>query len=522
MLKPLKFISSILVSILILIFFLIVSYHLSLRFFSQILYQKGINHNQDQKYDLAIAVLKKAVSYQSNDPEIWKALGRAYNVQGGIKPFKGAFNVSNMAKKAFRKATSLNPFDSEAFFGLAVETARLEQLYPYIFHKKGQNPHNALPYFQKALQSSPNTVSYHYSFALYLDEQNNKDLLMQTIRNMARIYPQTYYEIKKEPFWSPEASKAFKNGLKQAIDEKISLRSAHMVMSALLSKENDWPTAINHYKTALTYQANDNNSGNYLHLGRLYLENGQLKEAEEVFLKALTVSREREKHLKHLYWVYKKMGHLKEIDPFFQRIKNRLGTSQPIDIMTAQAFIELKNYRQAEDLLTTINKKNSTAEAYYLLARIAESKKNWDKMELAIQKATVLEPRNGWYHFKFSEVLKRLKKLDRAEQEAGLAIQNSRKPSEWMFNHRGWIRWDKKDYPGAVEDWEQAITLKPQKAYLYAQAAKGYHKMGQWERTVEYYQKAMDLDPKNKKYQKKYNFFKEKVSSTQSDRHHVE
>ena len=515
MLKPLKFISSILFSILILIFFLIFFYQLSLRLFSQILYQKGINHIQAQKYDLALAVLQKAVSYQNNDPEIWKALGRAYHFQGLTKPFREAFDVSNKARKAFLKATNLNLLDSEAFFGLAVETARLERYYPYVFHKKDQNPHNALPYFQKAIRLRPNSIYYHYALVRYLNEQNNKDLLMQTIRNMARIYSQIYYKIKKEPFWSSEASKAFKIGLKQAIDEKISLRSAHKVMSDLLSKENDWPRAINHYKNALTYQENANNSGNYLHLGYLYLENGQLKDAEEIFLKALTMSREKEKHLKHLYRVYEKMGHLKEIDPLFQRIKNRVGTSQQIDIMTAQAFIELKNYRQAEDLLTTINKKKPSAESYYLLARIAESEKNWDKMELAIQKATVLEPGNSRYHFKFSEVLKRLKKLDRAEKEAGLAIQNLRKPHAGMFNHRGWIRWDKKDYPGAVKDWEQAIILKPQKAYLYAQAARGYHKMGQWERTVEYYQKAMNLDPKNKKYQKKYNFFKEKVRSAQ-------
>jgi len=513
MLKPPKF----LFSILILFIFLIVSYHLAPRLFAQILYQKGRNHNQDQKYDLAIALLKKAVSYQPRDPRIWKALGRAYNVQGGIKPFKDAFNVSNMAKKAFSQATSLNPFDSEAFFGLAVETARLEQLYPYLFHKKGQNPHNALPYFQKAIQLSPNTVSYHYSFALYLDEQNNKDLLMETIRNMARIYPQTYYKIKKEPFWSSEASKAFKDGLKQAIDEKISLRNAHMGMSALLSKENDWSTAINHYKNALTHQADENNAWNYLRLGRLYLENSQLKEAEEVFLKALTMSSEKEKHLKYLHRIYKKKEYREEFYQFFQRIRIDLGPFPQIDILNARYLIDQENYRQAEGLLTTINKKNSSAEAYYLLADIAESEKNWDKMELAIQKATVLEPGNSWYHFKFSEVLERLIKLDRAEKEAGLAIQNSRKPRAWMFNHRGWIRWDKKDYPGAVEDWEQAIALKPQKAYLYAQAAKGYHKMGQWERTVEYYQKAINLDPKNKNYQKKYNFFKEKYSSIQSN-----
>ncbi|MFQ5486765.1 MAG: tetratricopeptide repeat protein, partial [Desulfobacterales bacterium] len=120
---------------------------------------------------------------------------------------------------------------------------------------------------------------------------------------------------------------------------------------------------------------------------------------------------------------------------------------------------------------------------------------------------------NSWYHFKFSEVLERAKKLDRAEKEAGLAIQNSRKPRAWMFNHRGWIRWSKKDYTGAIKDWEAASLLKPQKAYLYAQIAEGYYKMGRWENAISYYQKAINLDPKNKNYQKKYHSLKKKQSA---------
>ena len=420
-----------------------------------------------------------------------------------------------MAKKAFLKATRLNPFDSKAFFSLASEMARIEQLSPFIFNNKNHTQQDTLLYFQKAILLRPNSIYDHYALARYLNEQNNKALLMQTNQNMSRIYPPTYYKIKKEPYWSSEASKAFQKGLNQAIEEKISLRNTHMVMSALLAGDKNWPAAINHYKAALIRQPDDNGAGNYLHLGRLYLENGQMKEAEEIFLKGITMSRNREDDLEDLYWRYKKKGYPEEIEHLFKRVRNRIGIFPQIDILLSRVFMDQKKYRPAENLLTALIEKNPSAEAYYLLARIAESEKNWDNMELAIQKATVLEPENSWYHFKFSEVLKRFKKLDRAEKEAGMAIRNSRKPRAWMFNHRGWIRWSNKDYPGAVKDWKEAALLKPKKAYYYAQIAEGYHKMGQWEPAIAYYQKAINLDPKNKNYQKKYHSLKEEQNAVQ-------
>ncbi|MFH1479986.1 MAG: tetratricopeptide repeat protein [Pseudomonadota bacterium] len=144
------------------------------------------------------------------------------------------------------------------------------------------------------------------------------------------------------------------------------------------------------------------------------------------------------------------------------------------------------------------------AEAYYWLFRIAEVEKDWDGMELAIQRATVLDPANSDYHLRFSNVLKRLKKLERAEKEATLAIQHSAAPSPWLFNHRAWIRWGLKDYTGAVHDWQASIRLAPRKAVFYAQAAEAYIQLGEWAKAASYYQKVIDLEPENKGYQKRY------------------
>ncbi len=152
-----------------------------------------------------------------------------------------------------------------------------------------------------------------------------------------------------------------------------------------------------------------------------------------------------------------------------------------------------------------VNQDDPTAEAHYWLARIAEAEKDLDSMELAIQKATVLDPTNSDYHLLFSQALVRMNKLDRAEKEADLAARHLLKQSPWPLNQRGWIRWIKQDYVGALKHWQSAITLAPDIVSFYAQVAEAYCKLGEWARALDHYQKAMDLDPKNENYQKRYN-----------------
>ena len=175
-----------------------------------------------------------------------------------------------------------------------------------------------------------------------------------------------------------------------------------------------------------------------------------------------------------------------------------------MEILLARTLIDLKQYCQAQRILTELVQKRPDAEAYYWLARIAEAEKEWDSMELTIPKATVLEPENSGYHLIFSRVLKRMKKLERAEKEADLALKYQKKPSPWSFNHRAWIRWARKNYRGALQDWIKAIGLKQNSAALYAHAAEAHVKLGHLSAAMKHYQKALKLDPKNERYQKRY------------------
>jgi len=490
---------------LLLLFAVVAFYYLSLHLISQIHYQRAKNSLQEGYYDLAASYLKKAYHYQPDDHHILKQLGKVYHKLGQSVPgARQAFPFALKAKDYYLEAKRLNPLDAEAAYGLAREEVRLEKLYKYLFPEKRDNPYHALPYFRNTILLRPNGILYHYALARYLHNQKKTDDLLTIIRTLSRIYPPTYYYLKKEPFWSPRVKEAVKRGLEEAIEEGISLRDTHKTMSSLLAGDKKWAGAISHYRKALLYQVFNNSTGDYVHLGRLYLKNGVLKEAEASFFKGLDLSRSKEKHLEGLYRVYKKEGYMEELYLFYQQVSRRFSLSYRMDILLARCLIDLNRYHKARQILIDLNQKEPTAEAYYWLARIAQIEKDWDAMELAIQKATVLEPKNSHYHLIFSRLLKQIKKLERAEKEAGIAIKHSAKPSPWLFNHRAWIRWAKKNYMGAARDWRLAIRLSPKKATFYAQAAEAYRMLGEWPVAMDYYQKAMKLDPENKRYNKRY------------------
>ena len=388
-------------------------YYLSVRLISQIHYQRGKSFLHEGYYGLAASHLKKAYHYQGDDYQIPKQLGKVYHKKGrSIPGARQAFLLALRAKDSYLEAKRLNPLDAETAYGLAREEAHLERLHKYLYPENKDNPYQALPYFRDAVLLRPNGILYHYALARYLYNQKKADELSTVVRNLARIYPPSYHYLKKEPFWSPRVKEAVKKGFEDSIEEGTSPRDAHKSMSSLLAKGKEWTGAISHYRQALHYQAFNNDPGDYVHLGRLYLKNGGLEEAEESFFKALYLSRSKEKDLEGLYRIYKDEGYMEELYRFYQQVSHRFILSYQIDILLARSLINLERYFKARQILIDLNRKEPTAAAYYWFARIAQIEKDWDRMELAIQKATVLEPTNSHYHLLFSRVLKRIKKLD--------------------------------------------------------------------------------------------------------------
>ena len=488
----------------ILVLFGITSYHLSLRLVSQIHYQRAVRHNWDGRFATAVDHLEKAVRQGPKDFLIWKELGKSYHDLAGSKPIQKAFQLLIKSEQAYLTATRLNPLDAEAFFKLARETAIVEQLSDFMKPGPDSSEYDATSYYRQAIRLRPKGVLYHYGFTRYLHQKGYDQELLEVVKNLTRIYPPTYGSLKKELFWSPEVKAAAIEGVQQAIAGGIFPRNTRMLLSSALAEDKDWSGAIFHYETALSLKTQDNAPANFYHLGRLYLENGQTEKARESFLQGLTLSKSREKDIHHLYYVHNQLNAHEQFDRFFQHVSDQFQLSNEVNITMALNLIDLRRYDEARQILAELNQEEPSAEVYYLLYRIAQIQKDWDRMELAIQKATVHDPGNSSYHMMFSQVLIHLKKFKTAEDAAGKAIQHAAQPSASLYHHRAEIRWNLQNYAGAAGDWETAIGIDPKSAHYHARAAEAYIRLGKIPPAEAHYKQAADLNPQNTGYQKKY------------------
>ena len=472
------------------------------------LYQlKAQNALNEESYTPASEYLKKADLLKPDDYLIKKQLGQAsFELMRSEEEPTDAWPMTLKAKEYYIASTRLNPLDAGAAYGMAQVESRLEQLHPFIYPKRGNNPYQPLNLFKRAIKLRPSSITIRYAMAYYLYRTNKKDELLPLVRTLASVYPQAYFNLRKEAFWSTPVREAVKQGLEEAIKQDISPKNARRAMSYLAAEDREWETAIMHFSEALKYRTFENSTYDLFRLGTLYLKNEEQEKAEANFIKGLEKSRSREKDLEWIYGQYRSEKDLEGYTQFYKQVSDRFITTPAMGILHARSLFDLKEYDQAKEVLLAVNKRSPEAVAYYWLSRIAEAEKDWDIMDLTIQKATVLDPENSDYHYRFSSVLKRLKKFERAEKEASLAIKyRSKNPSHGLFNYRAGIRWSRKDYEGAAQDWKAAISLKPGHAKYYAQAGEAYAKIAYWPMAEEYYQKAIELDPGNKRYKERYN-----------------
>jgi tetratricopeptide (TPR) repeat protein len=481
------------------------AYTLSLRLISQIHYLRAGNFMQQGYYGLASQALQKASTYQPQDYKIQRQLGNAVLRLAEINPTpQGAYALAEKARTHYQEAFRLNPLDAQSAYGLAWQEDRLELLYTKLYPDANANPHNARPYYEQAIRLRPNGIRYHYALARYLSRQKKIDDLHFVVRRLTGIFPPAYKYLNKRDILSPALKAACRQGLQDAIKDNILPAAAQMALVDMATDEKDWAGAIAHYQQALLLEPLNETDQAYFKLGRLFLKNADLQAARRSFIKSLSLSRAREKHLASIYRLFKKEGALNEFADFYHDVQQRFTLSARSGILLVQCFIDLKQYDQARRILEKLIVDEPTAEAYYWLAQVARTEKDWARMERAIQKATVLEPENHRYRQIFFRLLKRMKKFESAELQLDFMIDNSEVASASLFDEKAWLRWKQKDYVAAVEAWQSAIRLKSDDAVYYARAAEAYVMIGDWSKAVEYYQKAAGLDPQNKQYKKRY------------------
>ncbi len=239
-------------------------------------------------------------------------------------------------------------------------------------------------------------------------------------------------------------------------------------------------------------------------MGRLYLKAGQPADSLPWFERVLNAAEKPDTAVQQIYNIHKAE---KQIDAFI-RFAMKLETTRAyplpdLDIGIAEAFMDLKQYTVAKSRLLRLTAQTPHARAQYLLAKIAEIENDWDQMELAAQKAAVLDRENSTYHLLLSQALNRQKKYAGAEEAATLAIRYAPKEQPWLFDHRAWIRWSQKKYNDAALDWKRAFDLKPDQAAYAFNLARACQQAGRFPEALAHIRTALKLAPDKAEYRQR-------------------
>jgi tetratricopeptide (TPR) repeat protein len=376
---------------------------------------------QSHYYGLAETRLKTAAEYQPRDSRIYKQLGEIYLelADRAATADRGRADLSR-ARDAFQTAIRLHPLSAEVHYRLGLTVARLETG----AQSKDAAHAPRLParfYFQEAVRLRPNGLLYNYALLHDLARHGEKEAMIPIVRELVAGYPPIYSDLKRKAFWSTAVESACLEGLHAAVEKAIFPKQAFVYLSKAAAEKKQWTLAVTWYRRALDTAPAQNTAGNYLHLGKLYIQSGDLPAAAEQFVNGLSLSPRPESTLEQIYRIYKSEDLLEGFDLFFTENRDRFFFSCTADILYARFLMDLKRHEDARQVLKAVNTDKPRAEAYYWLARIAQTEKDWDRMELAIQKATLYDPRNPHYRRVFAGVLRRQKKMDRAERETALA-----------------------------------------------------------------------------------------------------
>lgn len=399
-------------------------YLLGCRFLSEYHQFRAKFFFEKKYYGVAENHLRAAAAFQPRDGRIHQTLGELYFELAGIAntPSRSLSTIVK-AKDQFLKAAQSNPLDAGVFFRLGKTVAQIEaeeRSTGTTSAEGGQDP-PARFYFQEAVRLRPNGILYNYALLHDLARHGQNAAMARIARTLVGGYPPIFAGLKQKKFWTPELETACIEGLHRAIENNRYPKQAYIFLSQWMAEKKDWARSISLYRNALGVEPDKNTPSHYLHLGRLYIHAEDMKGAAEQFVNSLVLSTRPDATLEQIHRIYRVEKRLEEFDPFFIENRDRFFFSHRADILHARYSVELKRYDKAREILESVNLHKPRAEAYYWLARIAEIEKDWDRMELAIHKATVYDPRNAHYHRVFASLLRKIKKTDRAEREAALA-----------------------------------------------------------------------------------------------------
>lgn len=489
-------------------------YYFTILTIARLHYQSGSKGLKEDKYSNALRSLDSGIYtlyrylpglhivYKNDLMRSYTLLGETHFQMGARSKSLVAFvKALDQSHSYYKQATEINPLDIVATEGLARATAALERTALILNTDK---TYNALPIFQQALKIRPNGIQLHFFFLRYLYERGYHDHLRQTAAHLVEIYPYSFRKLKDKPYFDVRLRNLIHTRLLDTLHHQQFPKGRYETLAEIAELDGDLVLAADYYEKSLGIDVLKNNYYHYIRMGELRLRQGESETASGQFRKALHSKFNKGKSFRSIWYSHKRHKMYQEFVSFCDLLSEDKTLSEAIFYYKAEAFVKMEQNGFALYNLSKIEKGSYAAQSYYLKARIAQGEKDYDAMELATQRTTVLEPDNPQYHYYFAKALSAQKKYYQAEQAVTKALELALKSQPYMLSHRGWMRWYQNNLQGAMEDWEEAIKLRPDNPRFYYFNALANERIKNYQAALKDLRHAIRLKPDEKQYRERY------------------
>ncbi len=407
----------------------------------QRLYEIELDAGEEKK---ALQSLDRAAKVRSDDPTFWTKLGKLYasivfRPGSESKPDEIA-RVNEIFKRAAERAGE--------------DSATLKDVADY--YASSQQIKEAIPLYLRVLELQPDDVNAREKLATGFVLTNQRAKAVEMLEQIIKQHPEKYqpYDLLAEVL----------------DDEARSLQRANQIEQA----KAEFAKAAANYEQSLLI--NPTRAGTYMRLAELLL--GPVKDAERA-VKLLTEARSRfadaPEIIYYLALAQREAKHAQQAVATFEEALHQ-AELEDNEIVNARFYFnygataeQAGLYEKAADLFRksiALDPANA-AEAYnYLGYMWAEHNLHLDEADDMIKHALKIEPNNGAYLDSLGWLEFRQGKFEQALADLLRAAKNMAQDDPVVFEHIGDTYLKLTRVPQALEAWQKAIALDPQNKKL--------------------------------------------------------
>ncbi len=407
----------------------------------QRLYEIELDAGEEKK---ALQSLDRAAKVRSDDPTFWTKLGKLYasivfRPGSESKPDEIA-RVNEIFKRAAERAGE--------------DSATLKDVADY--YASSQQIKEAIPLYLRVLELQPDDVNAREKLATGFVLTNQRAKAVEMLEQIIKQHPEKYqpYDLLAEVL----------------DDEARSLQRANQIEQA----KAEFAKAAANYEQSLLI--NPTRAGTYMRLAELLL--GPVKDAGRA-VKLLTEARSRfadaPEIIYYLALAQREAKHAQQAVATFEEALHQ-AELEDNEIVNARFYFnygataeQAGLYEKAADLFrkSIALDPATAAEAYnYLGYMWAEHNLHLDEADDMIKHALKIEPNNGAYLDSLGWLEFRQGKFEQALADLLRAAKNMAQDDPVVFEHIGDTYLKLTRVPQALEAWQKAIALNPQNKKL--------------------------------------------------------